>query len=998
MFRPTLYIAAVFVLVPQSAWAKNTLAQSANEILQARCFECHGDDRLRGGLALNVREDALEGGDSGVAAFVPGDGANSSIIARIQSTDPDERMPAKGDPLTAEEIALLVEWIDAGAPFVEGTDDAPVRSDHWAFVAPKKPAIPSVDAGNPIDAFIQAKFTEHGLSPAKEADRYSLIRRAYLELIGMPPPPEAVRAFVRDRKPGAYERLVDALLDSPHYGERQARGWLDAARYADTNGYEKDRPRSIWPYRDWVIDAFNQDMPFDRFTIEQIAGDLLPNPTESQRIATGFHRNAMLNEEGGIDVAEDWFKRTVDRANTTSTVFMGLTMACAQCHTHKFDPITQREYYRFFAFFNDATEDTLRLKNADIEAARAQIDERVSRLDAMMTWGGLRNEEEMTRFASWTAEVHDKAAPWQVQTISAESEKGATLIALGDGSILATGDIPNDDTYTITFPLSGDPVSAFRLELLPHESLPGGGPGRGVILSEGDFLLTGVEAAVVSERGDESVSIATASADFSAENRGPEHALDGRADTGWSINGGTGEAHAAVFSFEQPVVGDSIRITLRQDYIHQHTIGRFRISTTSKPGPIVASGLPADIESRVFASTPEEAIADESIQRYYFVHVAESNQAWRTLRTDVLNSKPAFDTTLVMASRDTPRVSHIHHRGEFLEPRQAVRPGVPRVLHAFPENAPADRLGLAEWIVSKDNPLVARVTMNRLWQQVFGRGLVGTPEDFGVRGEAPTHPELLDWLAVTFMENDWDLKAMHRMMVTSAAFRQDTSVTAALLEADPRNRLLSRGPRFRVDAEVVRDIALKSSGLMNAAIGGPSIYPPQPDGVTSLAYGSTNWPTSTGPDRFRRGLYVYWKRTAPYAAGSTFDAPSGETSCVARRRTNTPLQALTLMNDQVYTEAAQAMAARVLREQSKLSKRIELAFMLCLSRPPSKTERDRVGAYYNEMLKRLDTNPDEAASIAGGGPEDAPERRTDLAVWTLICRAILNLDETITQG
>jgi hypothetical protein len=1004
MTRTLIHIATVSASIIYSAAATEEQTMAAWEILEARCFKCHGGDKMKGGLALDVREDALEGGDSGLAAFLPGDGASSLLVDRIRSTDTDLRMPSKGDPLSPDEIALVVKWIDAGAPFGETDASDSAGPDHWAFVAPAKPSLPNTDISNdlrnPIDSFIEAKLEEQDLTLAQEADRYSLIRRAYLELIGKPPSPEAVKAFVRDRRPDAYNRLVDELLASPHYGERQARRWLDAARYADTNGYEKDRPRSIWPYRDWVIEAFNANMPFDQFTVEQIAGDLLPNATESQRIATGFHRNAMLNEEGGIDAAEDWFKRSVDRANTTSTVFLGLTMACAQCHTHKFDPITQREYYRFFAFFNDATEDTLRLANADSKIEHVRIDERVAAADAITTWAGLRDESEQDDFKVWLEGVREKATEWVVNSVAVESAKGATMVELDDGSVLATGDIPNDDTYTITLPLGGEPVSAIRLEVLPHESLPGGGPGRGVILSEGDFLLTEIETELITKRGARPVPIASATANFSTKDRGPEKALDGRADTGWSINGSTGNAHAAVFSFDQPTDAPnaSLRITLHQDYIHQHTIGRFRVSTTSKIGPVLSSGVPAAVESRISSATIEEALNDDVVQRHFFVRVAESRKDWRKRRGELIKSKHRYDSTLVMAARETPRVSRMHHRGEFLQPGVEVQPGVPRILHAYPEEAATDRMGLARWLVSDDNPLVGRVTMNRLWQQVFGRGLVNTPEDFGVRGESSTHPALLDWLAVEFRDSGWDMKAMHRLMVTSAAFRQDTTVTAELLEIDPENRLLSRGPRFRVPAEMVRDIALESSGLMSPEIGGPSIYPPQPSGVTSLAYGRTNWPTSKGDDRFRRALYVYWKRTAPYAAGTTFDAPSGETSCVARRRTNTPLQALTLMNDRVFTEAAQVMAERVLTERSQLSKQIDYVFMLCLSRPPTKPERDRVRDYYSEMIEQLEADPSKAAKIAGGVAVFAPQRRTDLAAWTLICRAILNLDETITQG
>lgn len=974
-------------------------------ILEAHCFKCHGPDKRRGGLGLYERETAFVGGDSGERVIVPGDSGASAMIRRVSSNDTKERMPAEGDPLTRGEIDLLAAWIDQGA--VWDAVDSGAKLQHWSFLAPEKHAPPMVwhsgQVRNPIDAFILARLEREGLSPSLEADRYTLVRRAYLELIGIPPSPEEAVAFAADKRPDAYERLVDELLASPHYGERQARGWLDAARYADTNGYEKDRPRSIWPYRDWVIDAFKRNMPFDEFVIEQLAGDLLPNATEPQRIATGFHRNAMLNEEGGIDAAEDWYKRSVDRANTTAAVFLGLTMGCAQCHSHKYDPITQREYYQFMAFFNDATEVTLPLTDERAEAHRARIEQEAQGLEAWTVWLGRSNPEILADCKTWIEEVANKASRWKiVRPDVLRSANGATLELIEDGSVLATEDIPNDDTYEVEFETGGAPITAIRLEVLPHESLPGGGPGRGVILAEGDFLLTEIKAEAQSSGTKwTSIKIARASHDYAGKGRGADQGLDGHADTGWSIAGATGREHAAVFEFAAAVSGQTprLRLILEQDYIHQHTLGRFRVSVTSDPAPVSAVEIPAEIEAALAKAegtrTQEERAA---IERHYYLHVAPKLAAWRDKILKLRATAPAPETTLTMAARITPRETFIHHRGEFLSPTEKVKPGVPAMLPPLDAAGPKDRLALARWLVDKGDPLLARVTMNRLWQQVFGRGLVSTPEDFGMRSDPPTHPELLDWLAVTFMESGWDYKAMHRLMVTSSTFRQSSNVTEKLLEHDPQNLLLARSPRPRVDAEVVRDSALEAAGLLNLAIGGPSVRPPQPSGVTALAYGSPDWPVSTGADRYRRGLYTYWKRTAPYPGALLFDAPTGDETCLRRRQSNTPLQALALLNDQVFVEAARSMAWRVMTHDGRSSERISFLFMLALNRVSEPDEAQRVEEFYENMLTRFEAEPRRAWEVTGPVGLFESERRAELAAWTMVCRSILNLDEMITRS
>jgi hypothetical protein len=786
------------------------------------------------------------------------------------------------------------------------------------------------------------------------------------------------------------------LIAMPQYGERQARRWLDVARYADTNGYEKDRPRSIWPYRDWVIDAFNANMPYDQFIVEQMAGDLLPNATESQKVATGFHRNSMFNEEGGIDAAEDWYKRTVDRVNTTATAFLGLTMACAQCHDHKYDPISHREYFAFAAFINDSGEETLSLRDEAIEQKREKAFAEIRKEEDRLLRQAKIDSVIQADFDAWVTKTRTLSSEWHVLLpITMTSAEGATLELLDDGSVLATGDVPNEDTYTLEFDLGATEVSALRLEVLPHESLPGGGPGRGEILADGDFLLTGIRAELIVAEDAQPIAIAGATQDFAAKDNEAAKALDDSADTGWSVKGATGKPHAAVFEFAAPVAADSgrLRLVLEQDFIHQHVIGRFRASVTSRPAPVVASGVPAEIETALLDDEDPELVL-----RHYALDVAPALENERKKLAERRAAVPKLPTSLVMTAREEPRTTVLYHRGEFLQPREEVAPGVLAVLPPLPNGVETDRLALARWIASAENPLTARVAMNRLWQQVFGRGLVNTVEDFGTRGDKPTHPELLDWLAAEFVRSGWDHQHMHFLMVTSAAFRRSANAPPDALEQDPENLLLARGARPRLEAETIRDLALAASGLLNDRVGGPSVYPPQPVGVAEVAYDGAPWPTSTGADRYRRGLYTYMKRTTPYAAGVTFDAPTGEEICPQRARTTTPLQALTLLNDKVYLEAAQALAKRVMDHAESDAARIAYAYMLVLAREPDATEAARITDFLSTTRGALQSDAARARQVAGpiGVLSAAPS--PELAAWTAVCRAILNLDETITRG
>ena len=782
-------------------------------------------------------------------------------------------------------------------------------------------------------------------------------------------------------------------MASPHYGERWARIWLDLARYADTNGYEKDRPRSIWPYRDWVVRALNADMPFDRFTVEQIAGDLLPGANLDSKIATGFHRNTMVNEEGGIDVEEFRFQSIVDRVGTTGAVWLGLTVGCAQCHNHKFDPITQREYYQLFALLNNADEPEQEVPQPEVAIARAAIERGIAELQEQTS----RQFDEQ-KFAAWCESAAKSARRWTfIAPASVDSNGNATMTVLADQSVLASGDKPNQDTYVVELVADLPRVTAIRLEVLPHESLPRQGPGRAPLFSEGDFLLGEFSLASLAAGVEQPSAIALAGAthSFATEKTSAALATDGDLDTGWSIKGRTGQPHQAVFPLAQPIEPAAVarlRVTLEQRYIHQMTIGRFRLSLSGDATP-QAVDLPAEIES-ILVLQPSERTSEQLAQlKAYYATIAPELAELNKQLVESRSKLPDHPTTLVLEEREPQhaRITRLAHRGEFLSPRDPVAPGVPAVLHSLPAE-PANRLALARWLIDRRNPLVARVTMNRHWQYFFGRGLVRTTEDFGVRGEAPSHLELLDFLATEFMERGWSFKQMHRMIVTSATYRQSSAVGPLARAHDPDNITLARGPRVRVEAEMVRDLALGASGLLSPKLGGASVFPPQPPGVTELAYGGGGgWPTSKGSDRYRRGLYTHSKRTSPYAAFGTFDAPSGETCLVRRERSNTPLQALTLLNDSVFVETSQALARRVMLATSETTDRARLMFRLCLTREPSDAELHDLQTFFESQRSRLAADSASATAITGGDPA------ADLAAWTLVARAITNLDEFISK-
>ncbi|QDU74269.1 Planctomycete cytochrome C [Bremerella volcania] len=972
-------------------------------IFAARCFACHGPDESHreADLRLDQREAAIDYG-----AIVPGTPDESLLVERILSDDPDLVMPPPhtNDTLTAEQKEKFQRWIQEGAPYAE----------HWAFVPPEKPPVPEVSDPNwprgDIDRFVLARLEKEGLQPSPEADRYALVRRVYLDLIGLPPTPAEADAFVHDQDPQAYEKLVDRLLASPHYGERWAREWLDLARYSDTNGYEKDRPRSIWPYRDWVIRAINDDMPFDQFTIEQIAGDMLPDATESQKIATGFHRNTMLNEEGGIDPLEYRFYAMVDRVATTGTVWLGLTVGCAQCHTHKYDPITHTDYYSFMALMNNADEPDFHIQPDDIVKRREELTAQIEKLTAELArqfppMEGEGEEDErrqanlQAKRSAWLETARAEATKWQPLPATKLESNMPKLESLPDHSILSSGDITKRDVFTLTYTIDASqlPLTALRLEAMADPRLPAGGPGRTYYEGrEGDFFLSELSARfdghpVKLDGASQSygkISIGSGSADAA-------NVLDGDGSTGWSTAQREGESHQLVVNLPQPITTPGeLKIQLLFERHFAASLGRFRFSAASLDRQATAKEMPVEMES-LLAKSAEELSPEqqEQIDHYYLSIAPELADARKPI--DELRKKmPAFPKTLVMQERpaDNPRPTFLHHRGEYLSPKEAVTPRVPEFLGDELTDGPSNRLELARWLVSQENPLTARVVVNRAWQALFGRGLAESSGDFGTQSDPPTHPELLDYLACSLMENGWSMKGLHRQIVLSATYRQTADAPGELRAEDPANRLLARGPRFRVDAEIVRDIMLKASGQFSDKMFGPGVYPPQPESVTALAYGDFKWKPSTGKDRYRRSIYTFSKRTTPFAAFAVFDAPSGEVCTAKRDRSNTPLQALTLLNDAMYIELAQALATAAQRESSTPEAIAENIFRRLLTRPPAEDELKVILAFRNQQLARLQSGELDV-QVIGSQKSSSPEQ----AAWVMVARSLMNLDEAVTK-
>lgn len=1081
-------------------------------ILASNCFACHGQDpeSRQAGLRLDVREGAVAL-RNGSRAIDPGKPEKSSLVARINAADPDLLMPpaSSGHQLTPQQKKLLTVWVEQGAPYAV----------HWSFAPLRRPAVPKVKnrswSRTSLDPFVLARLEKAGLKPAADADRYTLIRRVSLDLTGLPPTPSEVEAFVQDRSPNAYEKVVDRLLASPRYGEHWARMWLDLARYADTQGYEKDGQRTIWRYRDWVIDALNADMPYDRFTLEQLAGDLLPNPTPSQILATAFHRNTMTNTEGGVDREEFRIAAVKDRVDTTVQVWMGLTMGCAKCHTHKYDPITQREYYRFFALFNQ-TEDanrsdeapTVPMPTPEQKGRLAELDDKIRTLRAAFAQDAPELEAQQL---AWEKELAAKSLWTPLRFERAESAAGASFHSRPDGALVVGGPKLEKDTYTLTFPLPPITVRSLRLEALKDPSLPSGGPGRHT--SDQNVVTSELTLEFIAEDGQERkpVALVNPRADFEQQGWPVGGAIDRKPETGWAWSPQNGKAHVAVFDLKAPLAspGGHLVATLKQNYPHlQH--GCFRLSVSgSEPALLKAELQPLSDLARVPRAQRSEKAQKRLDEAFRQTHEPTAGIYREITATEKERSalEAAIPKTPIMRElpRDKQRLTRIHQRGNFLDPGEEVAPGFPTAFGPVPAGAPPNRLGAAQWLVSPENPLTARVAVNRLWARLFGTGLVETEEDFGTQGSLPSHPELLDHLAslystpaaVTLKQGSegagsqgershigqdgygltggkgaggpgereshpsrtaaasdsrgsayairntqytdssqyalrithyagkalrntqyagtsplapqpshlpqglgWSTKQLLKMIVMSATYRQAAQSTPEKLKADPTNALLSRGPRFRLPAEVIRDQALAVSGLLSAKTHGPSVMPPQPDGIWKTVYSGLKWKTSEGDDRYRRSLYTFWRRTSPYPSLTTFDAGSGEFCVVRRIRTNTPLQALVTLNDPAYVEAAGALGRTMLKgKATKTRDRLLAGYYRTLARKPAAPELDRLVRLFDTTLADFRAKPEAAkALLAAASAQPLKDHDTaTYAAYLVVANVLLNLDEALTK-
>ncbi len=987
--------------------------QEIRPIFQNNCVQCHNASLSNGEFNLTTKASFFEGGKSG-QAIVPGE-PNASLLVQMIRHEQKPYMPFGGDKLPDNEIKTIEEWIRNGAQWAGDSEDS--FKIHWAYEPPQEPEIPEGSNSdwvqNPIDAFVLAKLDEKGLQPNSRADKRTLIRRLYLDLTGLPPSPTEVNRFLHDDSPNAYEKVVNRLLASPHYGERWATHWLDLARYADSNGYEKDRQREMWPYRDYVIEAFNQDMPFDQFTIEQLAGDLLPGSTLKQKVATGYHRNTMINEEGGVNQEEYRVAAVIDRTNTTATVWMGTTLACAQCHDHKYDPLTQKDYYRFMAFFNNTKKEVKQYQSFSalsdgplVEVPQGEqkqiiedIEPKIERLQQRLDQQTPALDEAM---AQWEKQVKREAIDWNIlQPETYQSESGAELSIRRDSSILAGGIAPTTDTYHVEATVETLPITGIRLDILPDGSLPEGGPGREEM---GRFTLSEFEvyAEPLNREGKKTkLQLLNPTADWKSGQI--KDTVDGKTNTGW----GNGLDNIRPFEavYQTPnlhLVNEKVKLTfvLKSHQGDEEIPGRFRLAVTSEENPI-AQEIPDDVFEIIFI--PKEKRSDDQSEKLA-AYFRSTSPLLDPIRDEIAKLKEKLPddlpTVLVMRELEEPRQTHVFDGGSYLNPTEPVQPQIPAVFGNLPpQEGCYNRLDLVQWLVDEENPLTARVFVNRIWEQIFGYGIVKTVEDFGTRGELPVNQKLLDWLALHFMESNWSLKSLLYTIVTSSTYQQDSSVTEKKLEVDPENRYLSRGPRFRLRAEFIRDNALAISGLLEPDIGGPSVFPYQPDGIWQMPYSNAKWVMSDDGDQYRRGLYTHWQRTATYPMYVNFDAPSREGVCTRRIHTNTPLQALNLLNDPAYFEMAKALAKRMVEEWSgSVEERLRYGFRLCTSRSPGVEELNDLKSFYDKELSNYQENQSQAHQLLGDAKAPEGVAPAEMAAYTLTANVLLNLDETITKG
>lgn len=950
------------LLTPAAADDTVDFSRDVLPILSANCFACHGPDEheRQADLRLDIEQSAKERrGD--VAPIIPGDADHSSLMERLTSTDPDVVMPPPdaNKSVSLEQIETIRRWIDDGAEW----------GLHWSFEPVNRPA-------GTLDDQVLAELSSHGLSLRERAAPQTLVRRLSLDLIGLPPTPELADAFAADPSDAAYERLVDDLLASPQFGEHWGRMWLDLARYADTKGYEKDLGRTMWPYRDWVVDAFNSDMPLDQFTVEQLAGDLLPEPTQDQLIATAFHRNTMSNDEGGTDDEE--FRQTAvkDRIDTTIQVWMGLTMGCAKCHSHKYDPISNDDYYQFYAIFNQ-TEDADRYDDAPRMAVMTP-DQHAQQQELQAHVMRLRMELASAEEAAAQQTLANESLWQPVPIDAAVSTGGATLAASEDGIITVSGLSEATDTYTLDAILESGRYTTIRVEAIPA-AFADGQLGVGRNPDDPNFVLSELIVELLLEDESRRLTLVNPRADFSQDNWSVEAAIDGKTETGWAVSPRSREQHVAIFDLTEPLEVEApirLRITLDQQYGNRLTLSQFRLSIS---GADPAMLEPPNDSPECRRLRDELASAEQSLQQF----------------NDSLAQLPIMRELPEERQRET----RIHQRGNFLDPGEVVEPAVLSAFHALDEGASPDRLGVARWLVSRDNPLTPRVWANRVWARLFGIGIVETEEDFGALGSSPTNPQLLDWLAAEYRDGEWSLKHLLKVIVMSETYRQASEVTPELAAADPRNEYASRGARYRLNAEVVRDQALAVSDLLSLKMGGPPVMPPQPAGLWRSTYNGQSWVDAEGDDRYRRGVYTYLKRTTPYPSFITFDGGSGEVCMVRRIRTNTPLQSLVTLNDPVFLEAAAALASRMVNEAEDVQSRAERGLRLALIRPLREGEAAPLMALQQDALAMFEADPVAAQALVAdcrGEPGDMPT--AEFASWIVVANVILNLDEFLTRN
>jgi hypothetical protein len=1013
-------LAVVLVASAQSAIAQAQVEfdRDIRPILSDACFFCHGPDsaKRKAGLRLDV-EALAKAPIKDRTPIVPGDPGASEIYRRLISNDPEEQMPPPDShrSVTREQVELIRRWIEQGAEW----------QPHWAYVAPGRPPTPRVkDARwirNSIDAFVLDRLEREKLKPSPEASRQTLIRRATLDLTGLPPTLAEIDAFISDVSPDAYERLIDRLLGSPRYGEHMAREWLDAARYADSNGYQLDQTRTMWPWRDWLVAALNANQPFDQFTIEMLAGDLIPGATRHQILASGFNRNHALNGEGGRIPEESRVEYVVDRVETTSTIWLGQTLGCARCHDHKYDPFSQQEFYELYAYFNNIDETgavdaggnanpVMPLPTPSQELRRGELNETIATLEAEINGTDQRllasqAQWEGATLASLGSEAISQS--WRVVRPSqTTSDNGTTFQVLEDESVLVGGPNPPNDNYTVSVPLDGAAVTGVRLEALTHRSLNKGGLARS---NSGNFVLTTFEVEAVDAAGARRpVKLATAVATYSQSGLPVTDALDDKSTTGWAVYEGrdVDRDQAAVFIFEEPLAagpGTLLTVRMKHESIYEkHNLGRFRLSLTSAAKPAL-NLLPHPVVAALAVPAEQRNEAQRKTLGDYYRSIdprlIEARRQLGEARTALTQLEQAILKVMVMRERTAPRQTFILKRGAYDQYGETVGTGTPDALPPLPSSAGPGRLGLAQWIMDPANPLTARVTVNRYWQSFFGAGLVKTAEDFGAQGEKPSHRQLLDWLATEFVRSGWDVKHMHRLIATSATYRQSSNVSPELLERDPANRLLARGPRYRLTSFQLRDQALAISGLLVPVIGGEPVKPYQPPGLwEEFSFNFIKYVQDHGPSLYRRSLYTFWRR--PLGPTMMFDTANRQVCVVKQVRTNTPLHSLILMNETGYAEAARVTAERLVADSSATDRqRVITAFRLATARPPDGIELAILEQSLDRLRRQYAAEPSGATEVLkiGEYPPRPGLDPVEVAAYTGLVTLILNLDETLTK-